>query len=408
MPIEVRNVLEEEFAAWSDAMDVGFHNPGNRGDGPRRRQWSDIERCWGAFEEGAAVATLRGIPLELTVPGGIPVRADGVSAVTVLPTRRRRGLLTRMMHAELAAAVGRGESLAVLVAAEYPIYGRFGFGPAAETANLRLDARAARFPAGLPGRIELVDAEQAAKLAPAVYDQVRLATPGAISRTQASWDRDFGLMPRDGAGPDGSLLFAVCYNALGEPVGFACYSLRERWYERRPDGEARVVQLFATSLAYEARLWQFLAEHDWVGTVWSEEWRRPDELWRDLLGDRRAAVCVEPWDALWLRVLDPAEALSRRRYEVPGRIVLRVTDPDGYAEGVFALDGGPDGASCTRTIEPPQVTLSVHVLSSIYLGGYSAVRFALQGRIDEHEACAVARLAAMFHTALAPWPLSKF
>jgi len=85
------------------------------------------------------------------------------------------------------------------------------------------------------------------------------------------------------------------------------------------------------------------------------------------------------------------------------RIVLRVVDKDGYADGTFALDGSPDGASCVPTTESPEVTLPAAVLASIYLGGFSAARYAVLGQLDEHRPGAVARLAAMFRTAIAPW-----
>jgi hypothetical protein len=47
---------------------------------------------------------------------------------------------------------------------------------------------------------------------------------------------------------------------------------------------------------------------------------------------------------------------------VPGCLVLRIVDKDGYADGTFAaLEGGPDGASCVPTPESPQVALPASV-----------------------------------------------
>jgi predicted acetyltransferase len=83
--------------------------------------------------------------------------------------------------------------------------------------------------------------------------------------------------------------------------------------------------------------------------------------------------------------------------------VLRVVDKDGFADGTFALEGGPDGATCGPTAESPDVTLPVTVLGAIYLGGFTAARFGLLGMLDEHRNGAVARLSAMFQTAIAPW-----
>jgi predicted acetyltransferase len=46
----------------------------------------------------------------------------------VLPTHRRRGVLTAMMQRLLDDAVEHSEPLAILTASEGGIYGRFGFG----------------------------------------------------------------------------------------------------------------------------------------------------------------------------------------------------------------------------------------------------------------------------------------
>lgn len=408
MTIEVRKVAEDEFNDWCDACSVGFLAPQRRGDGPRRRAWCDIDRCWGAFDGDRVVGTFRGIDLRMTVPGGAAVPTDGITAVTVAATHRRQGLLSRMMSAELGAAAGRGEPLAALVAAEWPIYGRFGFGPAAENSSWYLDARSAAFIRELPGRVETVDLAAARAQAPALYDRVMAQTPGSVTRPPWHWDQELDLVPREGEKTPVDHMYAFCLDERGEVAGYVHYRLTEKWTRQRPAGTAEVFDLFAVDVAHEARLWKFLADHDWISTVWADETRRIDELWRDLLVDRRAAWSEDHWDRLWIRVLDPVAALAARRYEVLGRIVLRITDKDGYADGTFVLEGGPDGAACAPTAEPPEVTLSASVLASVYLGGFSAARYGRLGLIDEHAPGAVGRLAALFHTAVAPWAATGF
>jgi predicted acetyltransferase len=404
MTIDVRRVRDEEFDAWSDVIDIGFISPKHRGDGPRRRKWFELDRCWGAFDAGRPVGTLRGIAFGMTVPGGGAVTLDGISGVTVAPTHRRRGLLSRMMAGELSAAKERGEALSGLYAAEYPIYGRFGFGPAAEGATWHLDAHAAAWSRELPGTVEIVDEQVALEQAPKVHDKLYALTPGAVTRSTAYWERNLGLIPREGESTPKDILNAICYDPNGEPVGYVRYKFgEERWINGRPDNLVDALDLIAVNVEYEARLWKYLADHDWVGQVVSKETRRLDEFWRDLLVDRRAAWSDEEWEGEWLRVLDPVTALASRRYEVPGRIVLRVVDKDGYADGTFVLDGGPEGATCAPTSESPEITLSAAVLASIYLGGFSAARYAVLGMLDEERPGAVSRLAAMFHTAIAPW-----
>ena len=44
-----------------------------------------------------------------------------------------------MITRDLAESVERGEAVGSLIAAEYPIYGRFGYGPAVEAVDLTVD-----------------------------------------------------------------------------------------------------------------------------------------------------------------------------------------------------------------------------------------------------------------------------
>ena len=56
--------------------------------------------------------------------------AAGVTFVAVLPTYRRRGVLSSLMRRQLADVRDRGEPLAILWASEAVIYGRYGYGRA--------------------------------------------------------------------------------------------------------------------------------------------------------------------------------------------------------------------------------------------------------------------------------------
>jgi predicted acetyltransferase len=70
----------------------------------------------------------------LSVPGvgaeTADVRVDALTNVTVAGTHRRRGLMSRMVGGSLRAASERGDAISTLIAAEWPIYGRFGYAPA--------------------------------------------------------------------------------------------------------------------------------------------------------------------------------------------------------------------------------------------------------------------------------------
>ncbi|MBR7832661.1 GNAT family N-acetyltransferase [Actinospica durhamensis] len=405
MSTEVRPVrTENEFDRWSDALDIGFHVPQNRGDGRRRRpRHPDLDRVWAAFDGERVVGTFVSLPMELTLPGLRRIPLDGVSAVSVAATHRRQGVLSRMMAGEMAAARERGECVAALIAAEYPIYGRYGFGPATESAQWRADARDLRFRRELPGRIELVDADTALAEAPVLYDRIRAEQPGAVSRDYWRWAQDTGHDLREGATAPQDVLHALCRDAAGEIVGYARYRFAERWVNQRPNNTIHALNLMATDALYEARLWKYLADHDWVTEVVGPEIDRFDPLWRDLLADRRMAVAGEVWDFLWLRPLDPAAFLSARTYAKADRIVLRVQDKDGYATGTYAVESAADGSGeCVRVQDLPDLTVPVDVLGSISLGGYSASRYLALGLAEEHTPGAADRLSTMLSTPLPP------
>lgn len=404
MVLEVRNVATaEEFNAWCDAMDVGFYNPASRGDGPNRRpRYPDLGRLWAGFDGSTVVSTLVSFDLRLTLPGGAQLPMDAISGVTVAPTHRRRGLASRMMNADLGQAKERGYALAGLVAAEYPIYGRFGFGPASEVAQWTLDARGTAFRGALPGTVEFVDPVTARAEASALWERIRGRQVGAVSREEWRWDRDTGLDKPEGHAPK-DVLHVVCRDAQGVIVGYAAYRTVDRWTGQRPDAEAVVQTLIAQDPFHEARLWQYLAEHDWVGRVVGPESDRADPVWRDLLVDRRAASAANAADFMWLRVLDPVAALSARTYSRADRIVLRVEDKDGYAEGVYALEVAEDGsAACVPTRQAADVVVPADRLASLYIGGFTAERLAAAGLIDELTPGAVTRLSALFALGTAP------
>src|SRR4051812_30410550 len=107
MAVEIRTVEREELPEWLAAQRVGFHPPQPPPPQPQPPAANfaadtDFRRLHGAFDSGRVVATFRSYATELTVPGG-RVRADAITNITVAATHRRQGLLSSMMHADLAA-----------------------------------------------------------------------------------------------------------------------------------------------------------------------------------------------------------------------------------------------------------------------------------------------------------------
>ena len=108
-----------------------------------------FDRHYVAVDGPEFVATFGSFPTELTLPGGATVPAGAVTQVTCRATHRRQGILTGSWTATSPRSRERGEVADVLIAAEYPIYGRFGYGPAAR-GTIRGSSTPARRPGSRP------------------------------------------------------------------------------------------------------------------------------------------------------------------------------------------------------------------------------------------------------------------
>ncbi len=194
---------------------------------------------------------------------------------------------------------------------------------------------------------------------------------------------------------------AVYRTAEGDVAGLAVYSADDHWADAKvPQNTVQVRDLLAVTPQAERALWQFLCSIDWVLKV-RTGYRAPDDLAPQLLPDPRSARVVSAADFLWVRVLDVVRALGARTYEVPGVLVLEVTDGTGPAAGRYRLDAGT--GVCERTEEAADLRLDVAELGSLYLGDASAVRLAALGRIAEERPGAAALADAVFRTARRPW-----
>ncbi|MGW3652687.1 GNAT family N-acetyltransferase [Streptomyces sp. NPDC000878] len=412
--IDVRPVSEDGLREWTRALSTGFLRSPEVSDVEleARRGGFQQGRTLGAFDGGRCVATFRSFPQELSVGGGATVPADAISNVTVSPTHRRRGILTRMMAQDLTAAKERGDVVATLIAAEYPIYGRYGFGPATWTSEwiidvprTGLDPRWAGPTDG--GRIDLVDGEDVRKLGPELHARLARQQPGAVNRDERWWQVNTGVVRFGGSWDEP--FYAVYRSAEGEVEGLVSYEADDKWDAKQPQDTADVNWLIAATPAAERALWQYLCSIDWITKV-KTGWRAPDDLLPFFLPDPRAAKLTAHADWLWVRLLDVVRALEARPYDsgssTGGRgLVLEVVDADGFAGGRYRLDVSAEGVgSCTPgTRDAAELTLDVRELAALWLGDESAVRLATLGRVREERAGAARVADALLRTSRRPW-----
>ena len=401
------------FGKWLQAESRGFH------DGPEPDEkvaaWVEglaYRRTTGVWDEtttdaAAPVATVSSWVAPLTVPGHTTVDAWAISAVTVSPTHRRRGIARNLLESELRTASTLGVPVAMLTVSEATIYARYGFAPAVMAADWTIDTRRASWSGPTPhGRVQFLTIDEAVEQGPALIERVRLSSPGQIEPWPLLWKRILGLLPGDKDAPKN--LRVVRYDDVaGVAQGIAVYKLTEQ-----PSGMFGysldvVFQASATDDAY-AGLWRFLFEMDLVGEV-TARLRAIDEGFAWQVADFRAARKTTQRDHLWTRILDVKAALEARSYSAHGTIALQVSDPLGFATGDYLMQIADDG---TATVEPligdipehaANVALSVNELSALYLGGVSAVTLTRAGRITELRDGSASALDASFRSAVTPW-----
>jgi predicted acetyltransferase len=402
MALEMRAINADEVDDFRTAVRWGFGEAETQPDHEWARDvHSPVDRALATYDDGRMVATLRSFPTDLSVPGGARIDAGALTAVTCHPTHRRQGVLTQMITADLRSSKERGEAADVLIASEYPIYGRFGYGPAVLSTAWHLQTSKAKFAYAGEGTIEFIDNETLRKEAPAIFDRVRRERAGMIDRNDLVWDNRTDLRRPAGEKPWVGFRL-LCRDADGVAQGWASYTLEDKWDDMVADSTAKVADLCAATPAAEARLLQFLAELDLVRHL--KVFDRPaDDLVQSLITDARAVKELTRVDFLWVRLLDVVSALEARTYDVAGRVVLEVSDELGLANGRFLLDASPDGATCTPTDEPAELTMPVRTLGAAYLGGRRLAQLARARWLDVEDERALTTADLLFATALPPW-----
>ena len=82
------------------AVEAAFGEEQKEEDLDRHQKAMPRDRFLVTYDGAVPVGTTASLPFELTVPGG-ELAAGGVTWVGVLPSHRRRGILTQMMKRQL-------------------------------------------------------------------------------------------------------------------------------------------------------------------------------------------------------------------------------------------------------------------------------------------------------------------
>jgi predicted acetyltransferase len=394
--IEIRNPAEDDLRNAMKAVEAAFGEEQKEADLDRHQKVMRRDRFLVAYDGAIPVGTTASLPFDLTVPGG-QLAAAGVTWVGVLPSHRRRGILTQMMKRQLQDLHELGEPLAILWASEAAIYGRFGYGISAPT--VQLDADRSRFSLrddpGPQGAVRLIDREEAAKVLPPIYDTVRRQVPGFTSRDELLWDLYRLADPehwRRGGGPK---FFAVL-EFDGEPVGYTLYRIKSDWEEGFSKSHVRVLETCATSPAAERELWRFLFGIDLVVRIQGRH--DPGSPLFLMVVDPRSLM-LRVSEGLWLRVIDLESALTGRTYAADDTLVVEVQDElCPWNAGRWRM-----GTDIGRTDEGAELELDIADFASAYLGAFDFEQLAVAQRVRELKPGALERATNLFRTSRPPY-----
>ncbi len=402
--LELRPIDRTEYPAyWRTLAEVFGEDPDDR-DRELTATTFEPERSLAAFDDGEIVATAGIFTRDLTVPGG-PRPAAAVTAVSVQSTHRRRGLLTAMMRHELTGLhEERQEPVAVLWASEGGIYRRFGYGVAARQLSWEGSKDTLRIRPGVStgtGRVVLAPAERARPQEEAVYEAVRPASVGFLSRP-GPWGDRMTADPAQHRSGASSRRHALYTEQDGSVTGFATYRAKPDAGPRRNKSQLRVEDVLATTPAAYAGLWAYLSGIDLLPEVIRRRAPLDDPLWH-LLADPRALDGFV-YDSLWVRLADVGRALEGRTYTGPVDVVLDVRDEFcPWNAGRWRLSGDSTGAVCAPTGDPADLALASTELGAVYLGGPTLAALGAAGLVTGSRPGVLAAVSRAFAGDRAPW-----
>jgi len=390
MSLTVRTLTDDDYQPFYRMVVSAFLQEPHDSDLELERPLFDLDRVHGAFDGEQIVGSAGVFARSMTLPGAGPHPVAAVTSVAVRPDQRRRGAMSLLMRAQLHLLHERGlESFAALWASEGGIYGRFGYGAAAEYARLRIP-RGAKFLDGVDigtDRVRELPREEAMPLMAQIHDQVAPTRAGWLKRTDASW----AYYLRDEEHHRGGW---SAYRFVVHPKGYAIYRAEPGGDDRGPRYVLHVREVTALDGQAYAALHRYLLDVDWVSEL--TFFTGSDEPVQHLLADPRQ-VLRRTADSLWVRLVDVDRALVLRRYLSDVDTVLEVTDAlCPWNAGRWRLTVQSGAATVRRVADEPDVELDIAALGAVFLGGTRLAVLAAAQQVRERTPGAVTALSHAF------------
>lgn len=360
-----------------------------------------------SLHAGKPVATFASFPGTLNMGHGTLMPARQITAVTVSPTHRRRGILRQLMTEDLRAAKEAGLPAAILTASEATIYGRFGFGAVTEGAKFSLKCiRGAAMRAERTGDVLAVDPAAQEETITRLFTEAHQGTFGSVSHSRFDIGNARGLWEDyDDLTPIKNLRAAVHRDASGTIDGYVSYEF-SGWKSK--SATLSIGQMITLNGAARRELIAYLADHDLIEEITGTG--PLDDFLRTSLENIRDYKIVRASDHLWLRILDIPAVLTSRSYQSDGKVSLSITDDLLLTNGAWEIIVQDGVARVHRAPADKKVdaTLDIRDLSPLVMGTRSASHLFHAGVLKAHDQAALEVLDSLFATSEVPYCQAAF
>jgi predicted acetyltransferase len=390
MVLSIRTLSEDDLRPISEMLHSAFLSDLRESDVQRERTVFEPDR-WHGIQDGDELIGTGGIlTRDITLPGAGPHPFAAVTAVGVKPGHRRRGVLNLLMRTQLHGLHDEGrEAVAGLWASEGSIYGRFGYGVAAEFTRLSVP-RGSEFHSGVDtgtDRVREIPRDGALPLMKDVYKRIAPRRTGWLSRSDPAWEYNL-------SDPEHRRGGLTAFRFVVHPRGYAVYRVKPDWQDRGPAHEVHVRELTAEDDQAYAALYRYLLDVDLVGVL--KFVTASDDPVVHMLANPRLALRSNA-DSLWIRLVDLDRALTQRRYPSDVDTVIEVTDDlCPWNAGRWRLTVKAGEAHVQRVPDDPDLAVDIAALGAAFLGGTRLTTLARAQRARELTPGAVDALSHAF------------
>ena len=417
MTSEIRVVRESEFPDYVKAMFWAAGRPVDEAFVRERRRCTDIAKALAVFDDGQLVGTIGMRDLTMQLPGGTAVPVLAIGQGGVLPGHTGQGYMRQMMTHALAAARKDGIAICAWTTSEWPLYERYGGGPATYASTYEIETSRAAFRPDqtVEGRCKLVSSDEALQLLPALHATSARQGYTLVARDTEYWsvvverlDRGDSLDFLDVGGGHPPAFFCLYRNGAGTAEGVAIYRILPVWKRGLSRTVLDLLYFVHVSAESLTGLYRHLLTLASIDTVRIHH-RPVDDPLKWMLVDGRRVETVATGDHIWLRIVDIPAALRQRGSGMLTRpMTLCIRDRHFGESEILQLTPVDGKLLVESSLLEAEIETDVSAISSLFLGGTPIRPFVDTGRVRYRSEESLLEFISLFAARMQPFIDSDF